>query len=152
MTQPFFVVNLSVFAVSDSLFRCTSKNHQDGNLWLLSSIQRSRSFDNGFLQGSMNQKDNQAGEHEVREKIARQMRSIGQASKPLAGEELQKLKTAAIRLDQMLKASADADREALRSAAGRLDNLLCDLRDGKDVNARLKRRTKTNEDSPMSRE
>jgi hypothetical protein len=122
----------------------------DGNLWLLSSVAYSRSFDSGFL--TMNQEDNQAREHEVRERIARQMRSIGQAPrKPLPDEELQRLKTAASRLDQMLKASDDADHEALRSAAGRLDNLLRDLRDGKDVPSRLKRPTKTN-NSPTNHE
>ena len=93
----------------------------------------------------MSDEDNQARERDMREKVASQLRSIGQApSKPLPREELQKLKTAASRLDQMLKASADADREALRGAAGRLDNLLRDLRRGKDVTPRLKRRTKPN--------
>ncbi len=93
----------------------------------------------------MNDEDNQAREREVRDKIARQMRSIGHAptNQPL-GEELLKLKAAASRLDQMLKASDDADREAMRTAAARLDNLLRDLRHGNDVTARLKRRTKTN--------
>ena len=94
----------------------------------------------------MNDDDNQAREHEVREKIARQMRSIGRApKKQLPGEELQKLRTAASRLDRMLKASADEDREALRSAVTRLDKLLRDLRHGDDVTTRLKRRTKTND-------
>ena len=96
--------------------------------------------------------DDQAREHELREKIASQMRSIGKESrKSLAAEELQKLKTAAGRLDRMLKASADEDREALRRAVTRLDNLLRDLRHGDDVTTRLKRRTKTN-DSPTNQE
>jgi hypothetical protein len=96
-----------------------------------------------FFRETMKDEDIQAREQEVREKIARQLRSIGHAfRKSLTGEELQKLRTAASRLDQMLKASADADREALRSAVGKLDNLLRDLRDGKDVNLRLKRLTK----------
>ena len=93
----------------------------------------------------MNDEDNHAREQEVRDKIARQLKSIGHAPKKQpAGEERQKLKAAANRLDQMLKASGDADREAMCSAAGRLDNLLRDLRRGNDVTARLKRRSKTN--------
>src|SRR5262245_33749050 len=93
----------------------------------------------------MNQ-DDQSREHELRERIASQMRSIGKRSrKSLPGEELEKLKTAAGRLERMLKASAAEDREALRNAATRLDNLLRDLRHGDDVTTRLKRRTKTND-------
>jgi hypothetical protein len=94
----------------------------------------------------MSDEDIPARERELRAKVANQMRSIGQApKKPLPGEELQKLKRAASRLDQMLEASADADRAVLQSAATRLDKLLRDLRRGKDVNARLKRRPKTND-------
>jgi hypothetical protein len=62
----------------------------------------------------MNDEDSKAREHELREKIAGQLRSIGQArGKPLLGEELQKLKSAASRLERMLKDSANADRETL---------------------------------------
>jgi hypothetical protein len=93
----------------------------------------------------MNDEDNQPREQAVRDKIARQMRSIGHApTKQPPGEELQILKAAASRLDRMLRASDDADREAMRTAASRLDDLLRDLRQGNDVSARLKRRTKTN--------
>jgi hypothetical protein len=93
----------------------------------------------------MNTETNQGRPRELKDKIVGLMKSIGHApKKPLLGEEMQKLKTAASRLDQILKASAQTDREVLRSAAVRLDTLLCDLRDGKDVPARLKRRTKTN--------
>lgn len=89
----------------------------------------------------MNDEDSKAREHELREKIAGQLRSIGQArGKPLPGEELQKLKSAASRLERMLKDSANADRLTLRTAAGRLDQLLDDIRKGNDVTPRLKRR------------
>jgi hypothetical protein len=137
-------VNLRVFVVSN--FRVSVVRRKITRMVISgcqSSIQRSRSFGIGVVQETMNDEDIQAREQEVREKIARQLRSIGHAlRKSLTGEELQELRTAAGRLDQMLKASADADREALRSAVGKLDNLLRDLRDGKDLNLRLKRLTK----------
>ncbi|MFZ1141299.1 MAG: hypothetical protein WAN76_19110 [Candidatus Sulfotelmatobacter sp.] len=60
--------------------------------------------------------------------------------KQIPAEELQKLKSAAIRLDQMLKAAANADQLALKSAEARLDRLLSDIRAGKDVTSNLKRR------------
>lgn len=88
----------------------------------------------------MNNEDNQARDHAIREKIASQMRSIAKApEKQITAEELQKLKRAASRLDQLLKVAADGNREALRAAAARLDQLLADIRAGKDVNHILKR-------------
>lgn len=79
---------------------------------------------------------------DVREKIVSLMLSIGQSAKKkqITSEELQKLKNAAGRLDQMLKASADADRQTLRNASVRLEQLLTDIRKGKDVTNDLKRR------------
>jgi hypothetical protein len=90
----------------------------------------------------MNSGNNQGRDRAVREKIARQMRSIGEGPKQqVTAEELQSLKSAASRLDQMLKAAADADQRALKSAVARLDQLLSDIRAGKDVtNIILKRR------------
>jgi len=80
-------------------------------------------------------------DRDVREKIVSLMQSIGQApKKQITSEELQKLKDAADRLDQMLKATKVADQQSLRSAALRLDQLLADIRDGKDVTNHLKRR------------
>lgn len=70
----------------------------------------------------------------IREKIVRQMRAIGkEPDQPMPFKELQKLRRAASRLDQMLKAAADADQQALKNAAARLDQLLSDLRARKDV-------------------
>ena len=79
---------------------------------------------------------------DVREKIVSLMLSIGQSAKKkqITSEELQKLKNAAGRLDQMLKASADADRQTLQNASVRLEKLLSDIRKGKDVTNDLKRR------------
>ena len=91
----------------------------------------------------MNDEDNQDQARDVGQRIARFIRSIGQGTeKQIAGEELQKLKAAANRLDQMLMSAADADREALRNAADRLDRLLVDIRKGKDVTGGLNRSRK----------
>ena len=89
----------------------------------------------------MSSDDNLSAERDVREKIMSLMQSIGQApTKQITAAELQELKTAASRLDQMLKAVGDADLQALRSAAARLDQLLLEIRAGKDVSGDLKRR------------
>ena len=89
----------------------------------------------------MSSEENRGTERDVREKIVSLMQSIGQApTKQITAAELQELKTAASRLDQMLKAIGDADRQALRSAAARLDQLLSDIRAGIDVSGDLKRR------------
>ena len=89
----------------------------------------------------MNHEDSQDQARDVGKRIASLVRSIGHGpEKQKTSEELQKLKAAADRLDQMLKAAADAERQALRSAADRLDRLLVDLRKGKDVTNGLKRR------------
>lgn len=88
----------------------------------------------------MSTDDNQGRTREVREKIVGLMKSIGQTpKKALPEEELQRLKSAVNRLDQMLEASAETDRETLRNAACRLDQLLHDIRNGTAVTPRLKR-------------
>ena len=102
---------------------------------------------------AMNHEQNKDRERELRERIASLMRSNEQArKKPITSEERQKLKSAADRLDQMLQSSADADRQVLKSAAVRLDQLLADIRKGKDISAKLKRRRdaqkQTNEIGP----
>lgn len=85
--------------------------------------------------------DSQDRERDLRERIVRLMRSNEQArKKQVTSSELQKLRTAASRLDQMLKASQDAERQTLKSAASRLDRLLADMRKGKDVTNNLNRR------------
>jgi len=89
----------------------------------------------------MNGRDNQGSDHDVRKRIATLLQSIGKGPKrEIPGEELQKLKRAASRLDQILEAAANADQQALKSAAARLDQLLSDIRAGKDVTRNLKRR------------
>jgi hypothetical protein len=89
----------------------------------------------------MNNDDNHGRERDVQERIKSLMQAAGQIpKKQIAGEELQKLKTAASRLDQMLKSTADADLQALRSGAARLNQLLADIGTGKDPTSNLKRR------------
>ena len=85
--------------------------------------------------------DHQDRERDLRERIASLMQSIGRAPrKQITSEELEKLSHAVGRLNQMLKASQDADLQTLRSAAVRLDQLLSDIRKGKDVTSDRKRR------------
>jgi hypothetical protein len=80
-------------------------------------------------------------EDDLRQRIVSLIQANGQVlKKPITDEEVQKLKAAAARLDQMLKATVDADRQVLRSAAARLDQLLEDIAAGKDVTDNLKRR------------
>ena len=94
-----------------------------------------------FVQVPMNSGDNQGPDRDVREKIVNRMQSIGKGpQKQIPAEELQKLKSAASRLEQMLKAGANVDQQVLKSAAARLDQLLSDIRAGKDVTSNLKRR------------
>lgn len=88
----------------------------------------------------MNDESNQAPDRDLGKRIASLVRSIGQGpEKHATAEELQKLNAAANRLDQMLKAAAEADQQSLRNAADRLDRLLVDIRKGKDVTSRLKK-------------
>jgi cell division septum initiation protein DivIVA len=92
---------------------------------------------------AIDSRDNQGRDRAISEKIVGQMRSIGKAPpKQFTGEELQKLQSAASRLDQMLKDAEEADQQVLKSAAERLDRLLTDMRAGKDVSRIFKRREK----------
>jgi len=88
----------------------------------------------------MTDEDNQLPERELRERIARLMRSVGAPGKQVSEVERQKLKSAAERLDQLLKSAVTADQQVLKTAAGRLDQLLSDIRAGKDVAETLKRK------------
>lgn len=88
----------------------------------------------------MTDERNQGRDRDAGKRIASLIQSIRQGpQKQISYEELQKLKTAAERLDKMLKDTADADRQALQDAVGRLDQLLADIRKGKDVPDKLKR-------------
>jgi len=85
--------------------------------------------------------ENDGRPRDAAEKVSRLMQSIGRGpEKQISSEELQKLKSAASRLDQMLKASDDANAEGLRNAAARLDKLLSDISAGKDIASKLKKR------------
>jgi cell division septum initiation protein DivIVA len=89
----------------------------------------------------MNSSDDQSPDRDVRDRIVKLMQSIGKGPKrQIPAEELQKLKSAAGRLDHMLKAAATADQQILKSAVARLDQFLSDIRAGKDVTSSLKRR------------
>ena len=69
----------------------------------------------------MSDEETQGKERDLGKRIASLIHSIGHwPKKQISGEELEKLKAAMDRLDQMLKDAADADRQALREAAGRL--------------------------------
>jgi len=88
--------------------------------------------------------DSQDRGRELRERIVRLMQANSQAvRKPIPSTELQQLKTAASRLDQMLKAAADVDQQTLRTAAARLNQILIDIREGKDVSPSLNLRRRT---------
>jgi cell division septum initiation protein DivIVA len=89
----------------------------------------------------MDNETSQRRARDVGKRIASLIQSIGQGpEKQISRDERQKLKHAAARLDQMLKAAADAERQVLRDAAGRLDRLLVDIRKGKDLNSIKRRR------------
>ena len=95
----------------------------------------------------MNEEESHRREREVEKRIASLMQSIGHGPKKhISGEELQKLKTAASRLEQILQSAADDERQALNNAASRLDQLLTDIRKGKDVTHNLKRRERNQRD------
>jgi predicted negative regulator of RcsB-dependent stress response len=89
----------------------------------------------------MSDNDEQDRERNLKERILHVMRANeGAPKKQLSAEEKQKLKTAAGRLDQLLKAAAESDVQNLKHAAARLDQMLEDVRQGKDVLKQLKRR------------
>jgi len=89
----------------------------------------------------MTDQDNQEKQDRLRERIVRLMRANEQAQPaPVNQEDIQKLKSAASRLDQMLKDAEDAGREDLKNAAARLDQMLTDIGKGKDITERIKRR------------
>ena len=88
----------------------------------------------------MDNDDNNGRERDIRERIVRAIRATEQApNKQLPAEDLQTLKKAATRLDEILKDTAEADVQVLKNAAARLGQLLQDLRTGKDV-VRTRRR------------
>ena len=97
----------------------------------------------------MSSQDNSGGERGLREKILSVMQSIGRApSKRTSAEEVQKLRIAASRLDQMLKASADADAQTFKNAIIKLDQYLQDISQGKDYTDVLKRRRSAQHKEP----
>lgn len=89
----------------------------------------------------MSSQDHRDPEHDLRERILSQIHATARGQpKAIKPEELQALKTAASRLEQLLSEAAEADREALTSAAARLEKLLAEINKGKDITHALKRR------------
>jgi hypothetical protein len=87
----------------------------------------------------MDNEDKESREREVRGRILSVIQATEEVpKKQITNEELRTLKTAASRLDQMLKAAADADVQALKDAAARLDQLLADIGAGKNAKADVK--------------
>jgi cell division protein ZapA (FtsZ GTPase activity inhibitor) len=96
----------------------------------------------------MDNEENPDPERELREKIIRRMRSLGQGpQQQVPGEQVQNLKAAAARLDRILRAADDRDRQELRSAAARLDQLLSKISAGSDIVHELKRRGNSRKES-----
>jgi cell division protein ZapA (FtsZ GTPase activity inhibitor) len=84
--------------------------------------------------GPMNSHEKQDQDRTVGERIAEVIRAHESTGKINTNrEELDKLKAAAGRLEQLLAEAADAEKEDLKKAATRLDQLLKDLEKGKDV-------------------
>jgi len=93
----------------------------------------------------MTDQDNQEKQDRLRERIVNLMRANEQARPaPVNQEDIQKLKSAASRLDQMLKDAEDAGREELKNAAARLDRMLLNIGKGKDVSKLIRQRKEKN--------
>ncbi len=86
------------------------------------------------MAGPMSADEQQNEDRTVAERIAEVMRAHETiAGKKVSQPDLQKLKAAAERLEQLLADAADAEKDDLKKAASRLDQLLKDLGAGKDV-------------------
>jgi len=80
-------------------------------------------------------------DRELQERIASKIRAAESArTTRVTDQELQALKAAASRLDQLLKAGTDADAQALKNAAARLDQILAGIGAGKDVTGEIRKR------------
>lgn len=89
----------------------------------------------------MGNDDHEGPDRELLDRIGSLMQATEQAhKKQVTNQELQTLKTAASRLEGMLKDVANADAEVLKTAAARLDQLIQHIDAGEDVTAEVKRR------------
>jgi hypothetical protein len=89
----------------------------------------------------MSSEENQVGARTVGERIAEVIRANESAPKKnLAPDDLQKLKAAAGRLEQLLTEAANAETEELKSAVSKLEELLKNIGAGKDVAPSLRLR------------
>jgi cell division septum initiation protein DivIVA len=89
----------------------------------------------------MNDADSPDPDRELRDKIARAMQSVSAPGKQVSEQERRELKSAAARLDRLLKSASDSDQQVLKDAVGRLDRLLSDIRTGKDLTKAVRRRS-----------
>ena len=81
----------------------------------------------------MSTDEKQDQDHTIGERISEVMRAHESAPRSMSQDELQKLKAAAGRLEQLLADAAGAETEDLKKAASRLDQLLKELGAGKDI-------------------
>lgn len=77
-------------------------------------------------------------------RIARFMRANPTSKQEISDQELEQLRAAAQRLDQLLLDGANAEVQALRDAAARLDRLLNEVAAGEDVTSKFIRRRDRN--------
>jgi predicted house-cleaning noncanonical NTP pyrophosphatase (MazG superfamily) len=91
----------------------------------------------------MSDEKNQDNARTIGERISEVIRSKERApAKHLAPDELNKLKAAAGRLEQLLSDAVNAETEELKTAVSKLETLLKNLGSGKDVAASLRLRKK----------
>jgi len=82
----------------------------------------------------MSTDEKQDEDRTIGERIAEAMRAHESGTRNnISQDELQKLKAAAGRLEQLLSDAADSETEDLKKAASRLDQLLKELGAGKDI-------------------
>lgn len=91
--------------------------------------------------GPMSSDDHQDDARTVGDRIAEVIRANEHApKKTLTDDELQRLKAAAGRLDQLLSDAANAETEELKTAVSKLDQLLKNISAGKDAAPALRLR------------
>jgi len=89
----------------------------------------------------MSSEDHQDDARTVGDRIAEVIRANEHApKKTLTDDELQNLKAAAGRLEQLLSDAANAETEKLKTAVSKLDQLLKTISSGKDVAPALRLR------------
>jgi hypothetical protein len=91
----------------------------------------------------MSDENNQDNARTIGERISEVIRAKEHApAKHLAPDELNKLKAAAGRLEQLLSDAANAETAELKTAVSKLETLLKNLSSGKEIAATLRLRRK----------